>query len=106
MAVTGLEVREGSDALTLTGYASTFEQPYDMGWYAETVNSGAFKRTLGQSPDVRLLINHAGLPLARTASGTLTLDTDSRGLHVSATLDPSDPDVASLVPKMKRGDLS
>ena len=106
MAVSGLEVREGSDALTLTGYASTFEQPYDMGWYQETVNSGAFKRTLGQNPDVRLLINHGGLPLARTASGTLTLDTDSKGLRVSATLDPSDPDVASLAPKMRRGDLN
>jgi len=106
MAVAGLEVREASDSVTLTGYASTFDQPYDMGWYMETVDAGAFKRTLGQKPDVRLLINHDGLPLARTTSGTLTLDTDKRGLMVSAELDPTDPDVASLVPKMKRGDLN
>jgi len=106
MAVAGLEVREGSDAVTLTGYASTFDQPYDMGWYQETVDAGAFKRTLARIPDVRLLINHGGLPLARTTSGTLTLDTDKRGLMVSAELDPSDPDVASIVPKMRRGDLS
>jgi len=106
MAVAGLEVREASDVVTLTGYASTFGQPYDMGWYTETVDAGAFKRTLGQKPDVRLLINHEGLPLARTASGPLTLDTDKRGLMVSAELDPSDPDVAALVPKMKRGDLN
>jgi HK97 family phage prohead protease len=106
MAAVGLEVREASDSFTLTGYASTFNQPYDMGWYSESVEPGAFTRTLGQNPDVRLLINHAGLPLARTTSGTLTLDTDSRGLRVQADLDPSDPDVASLVPKMRRGDLN
>lgn len=106
MAVSGLEVREASDVLTLTGYASTFNEPYDMGWYTESVDPAAFKRTLGQTPDVRLLVNHMGLPLARTTSGTLTLDTDSKGLRVSAELDPNDPDVASLAPKMRRGDLN
>ena len=107
MAVDGLEVRDDdSKGITLTGYASTFNQPYDMGWYTESIDPGAFTRTLGQNPDVRLLVNHAGLPLARTTSGTLTLDTDSRGLRVLASLDPSDPDVQALVPKMRRGDLN
>lgn len=107
MAATLLEVRDDdANGITLTGYASTFNEPYDMGWYHESVDPGAFKRTLGRNPDVRLLINHADLPLARTTSGTLTLDTDSRGLRVSTQLDPSDPDVARLVPKMKRGDLN
>jgi HK97 family phage prohead protease len=106
MAVAGLEVRDDANGFTLTGYASTFNQPYDMGWYQESVDPGAFARTLGANPDVRLLINHDGLPLARTTSGTLTLDTDARGLRVSASLDPSDPDVASLAPKMRRGDLN
>jgi HK97 family phage prohead protease len=77
-----------------------------MGWYRETVHPDAFKRSLGQKPDVRLLVNHGGLPLARTTSGTLTLDTDASGLRVSAQLDPSDPDVAGLLPKMRRGDLN
>lgn len=107
MAATVLEVRDDdTEGITLTGYASTFNDPYDMGWYTETVEPNAFKRTLGRKPDVRLLMNHDGLPLARTTSKTLTLDTDSKGLRVSASLDPSDPDVASLVPKMKRGDLN
>jgi HK97 family phage prohead protease len=106
MAVAGLEVRDDDNGITLTGYASTFSQPYDMGWYMETVEPTAFNRTLGRKPDVRLLINHDGLPLARTTSGTLMLDTDSRGLRVSADLDPTDPDVASLAPKLRRGDLS
>ncbi|HSN12900.1 MAG TPA: HK97 family phage prohead protease [Propionibacteriaceae bacterium] len=51
-------------------------------------------------------MNHDGLPLARTTSGTLELDTDSRGLHVRASLDASDPDVQALPPKMRRGDLN
>lgn len=106
MAVTDLEVRDDPAGPVLTGYASTFNDPYDMGWYTETIDPGAFKRTLGQKPDVRLLINHDGLPLARTTSGTMTLDTDEKGLRVSATLDPTDPDVQSLIPKMKRGDLN
>jgi len=106
MAVKGLEVRDEPDGtITLTGYASTFNQPYSMGWYTESVDPGAFRRTLGQQPDVRLLINHGGLPLARTASGTLTLTTDSHGLIPTARLDPADPDVAGLVPKMRRGDV-
>lgn len=106
MAVAPVELRESSDGVTLVGYASTFNQPYDMGWYRETVHPDAFKRSLGQRPDVRLLVNHGGLPLARTTSGTLTLDTDASGLRVSAQLDPSDPDVAGLLPKMRRGDLN
>jgi HK97 family phage prohead protease len=107
MAATVLEVRDDdADGITLTGYASTFNDPYNMGWYTETVAPSAFNRTLGRNPDVRLLINHGDLPLARTISGTLTLDTDKRGLRVQTNLDPSDPDVARLVPKMKRGDLN
>jgi HK97 family phage prohead protease len=52
-----------------------------------------------------LNINHAGLPLARTKSGTLKLTQDKVGLRVSAELDRSDPDVQAILPKMRRGDL-
>jgi HK97 family phage prohead protease len=104
--VTGLEWRDlETDAPMLEGYASTFSQPYDMGWYTETVMPGAFTKTLSENPDVRLLINHEGLPLGRTRSGTLTLTEDAVGLKVSCALDISDPDVLRLLPKMKRGDL-
>jgi HK97 family phage prohead protease len=106
MAVSGLEVRDEGDDLTLTGYASTFNQSYDMGWYQESVDPGAFKRTLGQKPDVRFLINHDGLPLARTTSGTLSLATDDKGLIPTARLNRNDPDVAALLPKIERGDLN
>lgn len=102
-----VEIRETSDGgLRFSGYASTTETPYMVGRFEETFARGAFKRCLGEDPDVVLLINHEGLPLARTRSGTMTLSEDTRGLKVDADLDPSDPDVQALVPKMKRGDLT
>jgi hypothetical protein len=100
-----LSVRANSETVTVEGYASTFNQPYDMGWYTEQVAPGAFTRTLGLEPDVRFLINHDGLPLARTKSGTLELAQDSTGLLTRSVLDATDPDVQRIVPKMERGDL-
>lgn len=103
--VSGIEVRDAASGLSLVGHACVTNVGYDMGWYTETVRSGAFAKTLGENPDVQLLVNHEGLPLARTLSGTLSLAEDSRGLAVEAHLDPNDPDVARLVPKMQRGDI-
>lgn len=103
---TSLELRDGdSTAPVLEGYAATFGQEYDLGAFREVIDPAAFTRTLGTGPDVRLLIDHEGQPLARTKSGTLELSTDSTGLHMRSTLDASDPDVQRLLPKMRRGDL-
>jgi hypothetical protein len=81
----------GGSKLHLRGYASVTESPYTitdwLGDYSETVKRGAFKRSLKNKDDVRLLLNHDGMPLARTKSGTLTLDEDERGLAVDADLD-------------------
>jgi HK97 family phage prohead protease len=108
---TPLEVRAVSAAsVTLTGYASVFDAPYDImggppfGW-TETVDSKAFDQTLAGKPDLHLLINHEGMPLARTKSGTLQLSADDYGLHVQADLDRGDPDVQRLERKMARGDI-
>lgn len=96
--------------LILEGYASTFDEydvyggPENYGWI-EKIDRGAFAETLRQSPDLHLLINHDGMPLARTKSGTLSLSVDDVGLKVSARLDRTDPDVQSLIPKMARGDM-
>ena len=104
------EFRATSDA-TLTGYASVFDKGYDMyggpdkGGWTEYVDPKAFDETLKRKPDLHLLINHEGMPLARTKSGTLRLSTDRIGLHVDAELDRSDPDVQRLEVKMGRGDM-
>lgn len=105
------EVRSDQNELILTGYASTF-QPYEMyggperGGWIEQLDPHAFDVTLRGKPDLNLLINHQGMPLARTKSGTLTLSVDSHGLRVEARLDRSDPDVQRLEPKMQRGDMT
>jgi HK97 family phage prohead protease len=96
---------DATGAPILEGYAATFGQPYDMGPFYEQIDRRAFDKTLLGKPDVRLLVDHSGQPLARTKSGTLTLSTDDRGLVARAVLDPSDPDVQRLLPKMRRGDL-
>jgi HK97 family phage prohead protease len=72
-----------------------------MGSYDETIASGAFTGTLARRPDVQLLVNHEGLPLARTTilpgrPCHLSLTEDSRGLRFDAQLDRDDPD-AQLV---------
>jgi HK97 family phage prohead protease len=102
-----IELREmGDGALTFEGHASVVEVPYPVQGFTETIKRGAFKRALGEQPDVVLLVNHDGLPLARTTSGNLVLTEDARGLHVMASLDRSDPDVQAIEPKMRRGDLT
>lgn len=97
-----LEWRMDGDSLVAEGYASTFNQPYDMGWYVESVRSGAFRKTLSETPDVRYLINHDDLPLARTTAGSLDLAEDSHGLFTRARFNPADPDVQRL--KIKSDD--
>jgi len=100
-----LELRSNGTEIRLVGYASRFSTPYEVGGFTETVAPGAFTSTLAGRPDVRLLIDHEGQPLARTKSGTLRLTQDGLGLKVESTLDATDPDVQRLLPKMRRGDL-
>ncbi len=103
-----IELRElePGGPIELRGHAATFDEPYPVGSFTETIARGAFKRTLGEYPDVSLLVNHAGAPLARTTSGTMQLTEDATGLHVRAELEPSDPDVQAILPKMRRGDMN
>lgn len=106
IAYSNLEMRAEGDGNTLIGYASVFDSPSEPMPFIEYVKRGAFAKTLNDGADVRLLIDHEGVPLARTKSGTLVLEEDDRGLRVEAELDPSNPDAARIISAMKRGDLS
>lgn len=89
------------------GYAAVYNERTMIGdFFEEVIAPGAFDAALERGDDTVFLVDHAGLPLARTSSGTLTLSHDARGLRVETDLDQSDPDVQRIVPKMKRGDLS
>lgn len=104
-----LELREATDdgKRVLRSYASLFNESYVVraGGYRfkETVLPGAFKRTLGTSPDVVFRTEHSGPPLAATWSGDLRLGEDERGLWYEVDLDESDPDVNALISKVQRG---
>lgn len=101
-----VEIREDETGeIKVAGYAAVFGEETNIGgMFTESIQRGAFKDAIKRD-DVVFLINHEGLPLARTRSGTLKLAEDERGLYMEAMLDQSDPDVRSIVPKMKRGDL-
>lgn len=99
------EIRVEADGIKVSGYAAVFNQETDIGgMFREVIAPGAFSDAIGRD-DVVFLINHDGLPLARTRSQTLTLVQDNHGLRMETMLDPEDPDVRSIVGKMKRGDL-
>ena len=106
VAYSNLEVRAENDGKTLIGYAAVWDSPSEFMGFTEFVKRGAFTKTLNDGADVRLLIDHDGVPLARTKSGTMALEEDERGLRVEAELDPMNPDAARIMSAMKRGDLS
>lgn len=106
------ELRFNPDGtLFLHGYATVYDFPYDVaggppfGW-SETIVRDACRVSVQQGADVRLLINHDGIPLARTKSGTLRLESDDLGLYNQApSLDPRSPTVQSLLSALSRGDM-
>jgi HK97 family phage prohead protease len=102
-----LEIREDEgEAIRVSGYAAVFGEETNIGgMFTEVIDRGAFANALQRQDDVVFLVNHDGLPLARTRSGTLRLTEDERGLYMETDLDGTDPDVRAIVPKMKRGDL-
>lgn len=99
------EIRADGGTVSVAGYAAVFGEETNVGGaFVEVIERGAFRDAVGRD-DVVFLINHEGLPLARSRAGTLKLTEDDRGLYMEADLDTSDPDVARIVPKMRRGDL-
>lgn len=110
-------LREAGGAGPGTGFAglaSSTNTPYQMwdffGAYTEIVSAGAFTKTLARDDlDVPLVLQHVDLRrLARTTIpagelGHLQLSEDNTGLVCSADLDPTDPDVAYITPKIRAG---
>ena len=84
---------EGDGEKTVTGYATTFNQPYELYRDAfdgivyivrEQVDPDAFKET--NMTDVIMQYDHEGRVFARTSNNTLELDPDEHGLHIRANL--------------------
>ena len=103
--VQDVEARQTEDGvMRLSGYAAVFNDASVPLPFKERIAPGAFRKTLTEMPDVRLLINHEGLPLARTKNGTLNLMEDDRGLRFDAELADTQEarDIYTLV---ERGDV-
>jgi HK97 family phage prohead protease len=97
------EMRAADDDMIVEGYAAVFDSVTDLGAFKERIAPGAFSDVLDN--DVRLLINHDGVPLARTSNNTLELSQDDTGLYYRAML--SDTQAGKdLYTMIKRGDIS
>lgn len=107
-----VELREEDDgSITFDGIASVVEAPYMVrdafGEFEETFTKGAFNKTLKEKDDIRLLVNHDGIPLARRRGArgdTLKLTVEPH-LRAVAPLDPASPLVQTVRSAMDRGDM-
>lgn len=96
----------GGTKYVIEGHGAVFNRTsQNLGGFVEEVHPDAFKRTLGNDPDVRGLINHdPSLLLGRTKAGTLRLSTDSTGLPYE--IDAPDTQYArDLIVSMERRDI-
>lgn len=89
MQVRAAEVTDEEARNVVTGYASTFDEPYKLfdgdGWeYWEVVDRDAFVDT--DMSDVIMQYDHAGRVFARNSNGTLDVSTDDKGLFIEADL--------------------
>ena len=103
--IKNVEARQAEDGtMRLSGYAAVFNEDSVPLPFLERIAPGAFRKTLTETPDVRLLINHEGLPLARTKNGTLRLTEDEAGLYMDADL-PDTQAARDLYTLVERGDV-
>jgi HK97 family phage prohead protease len=103
--ITQIEVREEADGMTFTGYAAVFDSPSEPLPFTETIQRGAFKKSLRMRNDIKFLWNHdVGEILGSTRAKTLKLYEDEKGLRVEGILPNTSRgrDVAEL---LRRGDV-
>lgn len=94
----------------LSGYAAKFNTlshpiPTNRGTFREQIKPGAFRSALMSHDNTVFRTEHRDLPLADTATKTLRLSEDEIGLRFEADMDPDDPDVQRLLPKVRRGTM-
>lgn len=95
---------EGAESRTVEGYAAVFDSPSEDMGYTEIIERGAFDDVMGD--DVRALLNHdANYVMARTASSTLNLEQDPKGLKFSFDM-PNTTYGNDLLIMMGRGDVN
>ena len=102
--VSDIEVRNDDGKNVVVGYGAVFNsESNDLGGFVEYIADGAFDGRL--EDDVRFLINHDGLPLARTTNNTLRLSVDERGLKYEADM-PDTTLANDLMTLLRNGTIS
>ena len=85
-----LEIRDtGNDEMVVEGYATTFNQPYELYRDSELViNEQVDRRAFDDANvgDVIFQMNHEGRVYARTRNNTLEITPDEKGLFIKADL--------------------
>jgi HK97 family phage prohead protease len=103
--VRDIEARQAEDGtMRMAGYAAVFNEASLPLPFIERIAPGAFSKTLQETPDVRLLANHEGLPMARTKNGTMRLYEDETGLYFEAEL-ANTQEARDLYTLVSRGDV-
>ena len=103
--VRDIEARQAEDGtMRMAGYAAVFNEASLPLPFIERIAPGAFTKTLQETPDVRLLANHEGLPMARTKNGTMRLYEDQVGLYFEAELADTQ-EARDLYTLVARGDV-
>lgn len=100
-------ISDDDSTATIAGRGARFSQWYDVGpFFKEQVDPNAFKKTLEGKPDIRGMFNHdPNFLLGRTRAGTMTVETDEKGMTYDIRGDLGDPQVLSVVTKIKRRDV-
>lgn len=99
------EGESGDAKRTVTGYAAVFNSPSEDMGFIEYIEPGAFRDAIPKS-DVRALFNHdPNYILARTASGTLQIEEDAKGLRYQFTI-PETTFGNDFAVMLQRGDVS
>lgn len=108
-----LEIRSVSDGpgdtIVLEGSPIVYNTPYvvrDMfGEFEETMMPGVAATALAAGADVRFLFNHDGMPLGRTANGTLTFTDTPEALMMRVVMSARSQLANDLAVAIERGDV-
>lgn len=109
---TSVEIRTGksTDEAVITGSPIVYNADYSVfdmfGEFTERMASGVCSEVLKRGVDTRFLFNHDGLSLARTTSGTMTLQDGERSLDFEAHLDMRQQLSNDLVIAIERKDIT
>jgi HK97 family phage prohead protease len=102
-----LEIRaaESGKGMTFAGYAAKYDVPSLPLPFIETIDKGAFERSLKSKNDVRGFVNHdERLILGSTRAKTLRLDNRADGLYSEIDL-PDTTYARDLSVSIERGDI-